>query len=338
MKIFSKEFEFKQLKLNFHSSLLGLALMPLIMFSQSAYSQNGVWPNKTIRFVVGFAPGGSTDLMARQIAQSLSQSLGQTVVVENKPGASANISVSEVSRSTPGGYTFLVAPTTIESANPFLIKSNVNPARDLTPLMGIGRTQMYLIARHDLPVKNIPELIALAKSQPGMLSYASSGPGTSLHFAGELFKQSAGVNIIHVPYKGSGPALQDLMAGQVDITFDSGVAFPLIRTSRVKLLGVASDKRSDFFPESSSYTDVGIKNAGLDIWFGLWAPNGVPEEINSRMIKEVTKALASPSIKQRLGELGAEPVALENVAFKKLLVDESTKLSELIKRNKISIE
>jgi tripartite-type tricarboxylate transporter receptor subunit TctC len=338
MKISPKEFHLKLFNIHFFSRLFTMVLMPLIMVSQPAYSQNAGWPNKTIRLVVGFAPGGSTDLLARQIAQALSQSLGQTVVVENKPGASANISVSEVSRSTPDGYTFLVAPTTVETANPFLIKSNINPSRDLTPLMGIGRTQMYLISRQDLPVKSIPELVALAKSQPGKLSYASSGAGTSLHFAGELFKQSAGVNIIHVPYKGSGPALQDLMAGQVDITFDSGVAFPLIRTSRVKLLGVASDKRSDFFPESSSYTDVGIKNAGLDIWFGLWAPNGVPDEINSRMTKEVTKALTSPSIKQRLGELGAEPVALENVAFRKLLADESAKLSELIKRNTISIE
>ena len=186
--------------------LAGLAAAPVA-------SQTPAWPARTVRLVVGFAPGGTTDVLARTLAQSLTESLGQTVIVDNKPGASGNIAAGEVVKAVPDGHTFLVAPTSVETANPSLFKSPLLPSRDLTPVAGIGRTQMYLIARPGLDVKDARQLVALAKAQPGKLSYASAGAGMPPHLAGELFKQSTGTFITHIPYRGAAPALQDVMAG-----------------------------------------------------------------------------------------------------------------------------
>lgn len=300
-----------------------------------AFSQPAAWPTKPVRLVVGFAPGGGTDVMARAVAQSLSESLGQTFIVDNKPGVSGTLSANEVSRAAPDGYTFLVAPTSVETVNPFIFKSTLVPSRDLTPVMGIGRMQMYLVARPTLEVKDAKQLIALVKSQPGKMNYASSGPGTPPHLAGELFKQSTGTFITHVPYRGSAPALQDVMASQADFVFDPGIAFPHIKAGKVKLLAVASDRKSPFFPDAPTYTDLGIKNASLDIWFGVWAPNKVPPEITERLSRELTKALAAPALKERFNSLGAEPTPLEAAPFRKLLADEGSTLSALIKDRKI---
>lgn len=314
------------------------AAAALVTAALPVAAQTTAWPTKSVRLVVGFAPGGGTDVMARALAHSLTETLGQAVIVENKPGASGNLSASEVTRAAPDGYTFLVAPTSVETANPYLFKSTVLPSRDLTPVMAIGRMQMYVVARPTLPVKDVKELVALAKAQPGKLNYASSGPATPPHLAGELFKQSTGTFITHIPYRGSSPALQDVMGGQADFVFDPGIAFPHIKSGKVKLLGVASDRKSPFFPDAPTYADLGIKNASMDIWFGVWAPNKVPAEIVERLSREITKALATPAIKQRFNNLGAEPAPLETVAFKKLLADEGKTLSALIKDRKISVD
>ncbi|HMW22469.1 MAG TPA: tripartite tricarboxylate transporter substrate binding protein [Burkholderiaceae bacterium] len=301
-------------------------------------AQAPAWPAKAVRIVVGFAPGGTTDVMARTLAQALTEALGQTVIVDNKPGASGNLAAGEVIKAAADGYTILVAPTSVETANPSLFKSNILPSRDLAPVMGIGRTQMYLIARPTLDVKDGKQLVALAKAQPGKLSFASSGTGTPPHLAGELFKQSTGSFITHIPYRGAAPALQDVMASQADIAFDPGIAFPHIKAGRVKLLAVASDKKSPYFPDVPTYADLGIKNASLDIWFGVWAPLNVPAEITARLSRELSKALAAPALKQRFADLGAEPAPLDTPAFKKLLVDEGKQLSTLIKERKIVVE
>jgi tripartite-type tricarboxylate transporter receptor subunit TctC len=298
----------------------------------------GAWPSKQVRIVVGFAPGGTTDVMARVLAQGLTEALGQTVIVDNKPGASGNIAAGDVVKATPDGYTVMVAPTSVETANPSLFKSSLLPSRDLTPVMAIGRTQMYLITRPGLEVKDAKQLVAMAKANPGKLSYASAGTGTPPQLAGELFKQSTGTFITHVPYRGAAPALQDVMASQADMAFDPGIAFPHIKSGKVKLLAVASDKKSPFFPDVPTYADLGIKDAGLDIWFGIWVPNNTPPEVIARLTREVNKVLAAPATKQRFGDLGAEPVALETADFKKLLEGEGKTLSALIRDRKIIVE
>ena len=306
--------------------------------SLPAASQPAAWPNKPVRLVVGFAPGGGTDVMARALAQSLTESTGQSFIVDNKPGASGNLAVSEVVRATPDGYTLLVAPTSVETANPYLFKSNVNPSRDLAAVMGIGRMQMYVVARPTLEVKDVKGLAALARAQPGKLNYASSGTATPPHLAGELFKQSTGTFVTHVPYRGSAPALQDVMAGQADFVFDPGIAFPHIKAGKVKLLGVASERKSPFFPDAPTYADLGIKNASLDIWFGIWTPNHLPAEVTERLSRELTKALAAPALKERFNSLGAEPAPVDTPAFRKLLADEGKTLSTLIKDRNIVLE
>jgi tripartite-type tricarboxylate transporter receptor subunit TctC len=310
----------------------------LATWALPAAAQSSAWPNKPVRFVVGFAPGGGTDVMARTIAQSLTESLGQTFVVDNKPGASGNVAAADVVKAAPDGYTFIVAPTSMETANPTLFKTTMQPSRDLSPVMGIGRMQMYIVARPSLDVKDVKQLITMAKASPSKMNFASSGPGTPPHLAGELFNQSTGTEINHIPYKGSAPALQDVMGNQADFVFDPGVAFPHIRAGKVKLLAVASDRKSPFFPDTPTYADLGIKDASLDIWFGVWAPNNVPAEVTARLSREITKALASPALKEKFNSLGADPAPLETSAFKKLLADEGKTLSTLIKDRKITLE
>ena len=319
-------------------TFIGAAASLCLLAASGAAVAQATWPTKTVRIVVGFAPGGTTDVMARVIAQGLTEALGQPVIVENKPGASGNIAAGEVIKAAPDGYTLLVAPTSVETANPSLFKSNILPSRDLTPVMSIGRTQMYLVTRPGLEVKDTKALIALAKAEPGKLSYASAGTGTPPQLAGELFKQSTGTFITHVPYRGAAPALQDVMASQADMVFDPGIAFPHIKAGKVKLLAVASDKKSPFFPDVPTYADLGIKEASLDIWFGLWVPNNTPAEVSARLTRELNKILATAAVKQRFGDLGAEPVVLDTAEFKKLLAQEGKTLSALIKDRKIIVE
>jgi tripartite-type tricarboxylate transporter receptor subunit TctC len=319
-------------------SVMALAAVMLAGAAFPAASQPAPWPSRPIRLVVGFAPGGGTDVMARAIGQLLTEALGKSVIVDNKPGASGNMAVGEVVRAAPDGYTFLIAPTSVETANPFLFKSNLLPSRDLAPVMAIGRAQMYLVARPTLEAKDVKQFIASAKAQPGKLTIASSGTGTAPHLAAELFNQSNGTSITHVPYKGSAPALQDVMAGQADVVFDPGIGFPHIKSGKVKLLAVASERKSSFFPDAPTYAELGIRNASLDIWFGVWAPNKVPADITERFSAALKKVLASPTLRQRFGQLGAEPMAMDQTAFRELLADESKRLSTLIKDRKIVVE
>jgi len=296
------------------------------------------WPSRPVRMVVGFAPGGGTDVLARALAHALAQSLGQPFVVANTPGASGNLSVAEVARAAPDGYAFLVAPTSVETVNPSLFRSPVVPARDLTPVMGIARMQMYLVARPTLAANDINQLLALARARPGGLTFASAGAGTPPHLAGELLMQSTGTQFTHVPYRGSAPALQDVMAGHADFVFDPGLAFPHIRAGAVKLLGVASERKSPFFPNAPTYADLGIRNASLDIWFGVWAPRGAPAAITERLARELTRALTLADVRERFNALGAEPAALDAPTFRRLLTDETATLSALIRNRRIVAE
>ncbi|RYF35389.1 MAG: tripartite tricarboxylate transporter substrate binding protein [Comamonadaceae bacterium] len=303
-----------------------------------AQAQPGDWPNKPIRVVVGFAPGGSTDVMARIVSQSLSESLGQTVVIDNKPGASGNIAASEVIRAPGDGYTFLIAPTSVETANPSLFKSTILPSRDLMPVATVGRTQMYLVGKPQLAVNDAAGLVALARAQPGKLSYASAGTGTPPHLACELLKLASGTSMTHIPYKGAAPALQDVMSGQADFVCDPGIAFPHIKAGKVKLLGVVSATRSPFFPDVKTVGEQGLKGADLDIWFGMWAPQKTPPELVARMSRELAKALAQPALKARYADLGAEPMSMDTAKFRRLLDDEGKLLSTVILEQKIAIE
>jgi tripartite-type tricarboxylate transporter receptor subunit TctC len=267
-----------------------LAALAFVGLGSAISSQAQAWPSKPIRIVVGFAPGGTTDVMARLMAQQLSESLGQSVVIDNKPGASGNIAAAEVARAAPDGHTLFISPTSVETANPSLFKSSpVLPSRDLTPVAGIGKTQMYLVAKPQTTAKDVRELVAQAKAQPGKLSYASAGAGTPPHLACEL-------------------------------------------------LAIVSEKRSPFFPDVPTVAEQGFRGNYMDIWFGMWTPNGTPAEIVSRLSRELAKALAQPAVKSRYADLGAENVALDTGEFRNLLTSEGRLLSGLIRDQKITVE
>ncbi len=318
--------------------IIAAAVLGLAATSIHTLASAQAWPSKPIRIVIGFAPGGTTDVMARVMAQSLTEALGQTVVVDNKPGASGNIGAGEVVRAAADGYTFLIAPTSFETANPYLFKQTLNPAKDLTPVAGVGRSQMYLIVKPQTVQKDAKEFIAFAKANPDKLSYASAGAGTPPHLAAELFKSVTGITATHIPYKGAAPALQDVMAGQADYVFDPGIAFPHVRAGKVRMLAVAGAKRSSFFPDVPTLSELGFKGSELDIWFGMWAPNGMPADITARMNREIAKVLQQANTKQRYEAAGAEPVGLDNAEFKSLLASEAKQLSTLIQSAKISVE
>lgn len=319
-------------------ALLTLAAAATLGATGTAMAQQQ-WPTaKPLKIVVGFAPGGTTDVMARVIAQSLSESLGQSVVVDNKPGASGNVAAAEVIRAPADGYTLLIAPTSVETANPSLFKQTILPSRDLTPVAGVGRSQMYLVVKPQSTAKDARDLVAMIKADPAKVSYASAGAGTPPHLAGELFNQVIAANVAHIPYRGAAPALQDVMANQVDYVFDPGIAFPHVRSGKVRMLAVAGNNRSSFFPDVPTLAELGFKGAELDIWFGLWAPNGTPADVVARLNKDIAKALALPATKTRYEALGGEPVGLDTSDFKKLLAEEGRVLSTLIKDRKIVLE
>ena len=306
--------------------------------SAPLFAQDPGWPTRAIRFVVGFPPGGTTDIMARVVAAPLHQALGQPVVVENRPGASGNVAASEVIRAAPDGYTFMVAPISVQTANPWLFKPALNPAHDLKPVTTLGHAQLYLFAKRDLDVRSATDLVAMAKANPGKLTYGSGGPGTQMHLVGELLKQQAGIDVVHIPYRGAAPALQDLMAGQIDYYFDPASGFGHLKEGRAKLLAVTGTKRSPFFPETPTLDELGIRGVELGNWFGVFAPARTPPAILARMSGELLKALAQPDVKQRFADLGAETVALDSAEFQKTLDAESKLLSALIRNRNIVIE
>jgi tripartite-type tricarboxylate transporter receptor subunit TctC len=296
------------------------------------------WPAKPIRLVIGFAAGGPTDVMTRVLGTYLGDTLRQPIVVENKPGASGNIGTADVVRSAPDGYSFLVAPTSMQSANPFLFKANFDPQRDLTPVSSFARTDLLLISRPNLGAASPADLVRMARDKPGRLSYASAGAGTPPHLLGELLNREARIDVTHVPYRGVAPALQDVITGQCDFMFDPGASFEYIKSGKVKLLGVASQKRSAFFPDAPTLIESGLGGVSLDITFGVWGPRGLPQTIVAQFNTALAKALAQPTVRERLAGLGAETMRPDPVSFAKFLSTETALLRGLIKDRNIKVD
>lgn len=296
------------------------------------------WPNKPIRLVVGFPAGGSTDVMARVVGAYMGKSLGQPVVVDNRPGASGNIAASETIKAAPDGYTFMVAPISVQTANPFLFKPALNVERDLRPVASLGYAQLYLVSKKDLDVQTAPDLVAMAKAEPGKLSYGSGGAGTQMHLVGELFKQQAQIDVVHVPYKGAAPALQDVLAGQIDYYFDPASGIPHIREGRARLLAVTGTKRSPFFPQTPTLTELGVPGVELGNWFGVFAPAGTPDEIVARVEQEIAAAMQQSDVQQRFADLGTEPVVQDQARFAQTIRDETQILSALIKERNLVLD
>lgn len=318
--------------------LLRAAAAALGLYAAGAALAQSPWPAKPIRFVVGFPAGGSTDVMARVVGAAVGKALGQPVVVDNRPGASGNIAAGETIKSAPDGHTFMVAPISVQTANPFLFRPALQPERDLRPVASLGHAQLYLVARKDLPARTATQLVAMAQAAPGKLSYGSGGAGTQMHLVGELFKQQAHVDVVHVPYKGAAPALQDVLAGQIDYYFDPASGISHIREGRARLLAVTGARRSPFFPDAPTLTELGIKGVELGNWFGIFAPAATPAEITARLEKEIAKAMLLPDVRQRFADLGTEPIVQDAETFRKTIAVETRVLSALIKERNLVVD
>ncbi len=314
-----------------------LALCAAAPFGGSVFAQ-GAWPNKPVRGVVGFAAGGGVDLMARTLGIPLADLLGQQLVVDNKPGAVGNIAAADVIRSAPDGYSVLFAATFTQTVNPSVMKGSPNVARDLIPVAIIGRYKYHLVVRADLPVNSLTELVALAKAQPGKLTYASAGPGSQPHLLGELFQKQAGIQMLQVPYKGSGPALQAVLAKEADMVFDPGISFQHVDAGKLKMLAITSDKRPPKYPQVPTFTEAGIPGMEADAWIGVWVPTGTPPDVVAKLDKALATAIARPDIQKRFDDMSAEAIHQETAKFRTLLAAEEKMMASLIRERNITIE
>ena len=297
------------------------------------------YPSKTVRIVVPFAPGGSTDIFARLVGEKLSQSLGQPVIIENRAGASGNIGADAVAKSPPDGYTLLMATTGVMAINNALFKNMpYDAARDFEPVVFIASITNVLSVPNDLPAKNVAELVALAKKEPGKLSFASSGAGSSTHLSAELFKSMAGVDVVHIPFKGSGQALIDVVAGRVSMIFDNmPSALPHIKAGKLRALGVTGSKRSGALPEVPTIAEAGVAGYESLSWSGFAAPAGTPRDIVQRLNRETGTILATADMKQKLADQGADAVGGAPEAFAAHIRGEREKWGKLVRERNIVV-
>lgn len=274
--------------------------------SLGAHAQG--YPSQTVRIIVGFPPGGTTDVIGRLVAQELSGSFGRAVVVENRPGASGTIGTGVVAKSAPDGHTLILVPSTHGTA-PSLYASLPYEERDLVAAALIGTTPYVLVVHPSMPVTNMAQLIAYLKQNPGKVEYASSSPGTAQHLAGELVQRMAGVNIVHVPYKGSGALIPDLLSGRVPMMFENiAIMTPHIKKGSLRAIAISSAKRTPLLPDLPTVSETGLSGFEVLGWFALLAPAKTPPEIIRRLNSDVNAAIARPAIILRFAELGAEPL------------------------------
>jgi tripartite-type tricarboxylate transporter receptor subunit TctC len=289
------------------------------------------YPNRPVRFVVGFTPGGGVDINARLLAAKMSEQLGQQVVVENKPGAGTNIANEYVAKSPADGYTLLFNSAAF-AVNLALYGNPPYALRDFAPVSVFSESVNLLVVSASLPARTLQDLVAMARERPGSLNYSSAGAGTTQHMAAELFKLRSGTQIVHVPYKGSAPALTALIAGEVQLSFSNTVAInQYVRAGRLRALAVAGARRTDLMPEVPTMKEAGVEGVEVPLWFGLLAPAATPRDVVQLLAANVAKAARSPEIRQRLVDQGADPVGNTPEEFARQLRDEVARWVEVVK-------
>ncbi|MFL6623439.1 MAG: Bug family tripartite tricarboxylate transporter substrate binding protein [Sulfurifustis sp.] len=309
----------------------GLVVAVLACVGAAAYADD--YPSKPIKLIVPFPAGGTTDILARVIGQELTKAWGQQVIVENRPGAGGNIGADVVAKSTPDGYTLLMGTVGTHGINVSLYKKMPYDAvKDFAPITLVAAVPNLLVVHPSVPVKSVKELIDYAKANPGKLSFASSGNGTSIHLSGELFKSMTGVEMTHVPYKGSAPAITDLLGGQVNLMFDNMPSIlPHVKNGKLRALAVTSAKRSPAIPDAPTIAESGVPGYEASSWFGVLAPGGTPKPIVTKLNKEIVRILHSPEIKERLSGQGAEPVGNTPEQFAAHIKAEIDKWAKVVK-------
>jgi tripartite-type tricarboxylate transporter receptor subunit TctC len=315
------------------STALRLAAAAVLAVA-AATAQAQSWPNKPIRWVVGFAPGGGTDIVARALAPKVGEILGQTVIIENRAGAAGVIGADAVAKSPNDGYTWLIGHVNSNAIAPYVLaKVPFDPLNDFTAVTYIGYVPNILVVHPSVPAKSVEELIDLAKKEPGKLTYASSGIGSTQHLAGALFNKLAGTTMVHVPYKGSGQAIVDLVAGQVNMNFDTmPPVLEHIKGGKIRALAISTPKRLSQLPELPTFEEKGIKGFDVTNWYSMMGPKGLPADMVARMDDAVKKAMAEPAIRATLEAQGIQFGGANSPAeFDKFLRAENAKYARLVK-------
>lgn len=317
----------------------GLLVAGAVRFPAAAWAQPGGWPSKPIRLIVNFPTGSSPDVLARAVSLPLQQALGQPVVVENRAGASGMIGADMVAKAPADGYTLLMTAGSTITTNPFIYaKIPYDTAKDLVPVAAVARIVLFLVVKPGLPVKNVQEFLAYLKAHPGKLSYGSAGNGTGPHLASEMLKSQAGVLAVHAPYRGASPALQDLLAGQIDFYFDPGIALNHVRAGKLRMLAVAALRRSSAFPDVPTLDEAGLKGFDAGTTHGIYAPAGMPPEIVTRLNIEINRILSLPNVRSQITAIGAEPTPLTNAQFAAQMRDDSRRYAAIIKERNIQAD
>jgi len=314
-------------------SLCALAALPLFAGAQN-------YPSRPVRLVVPFPAGGTTDILARAIAQKLSEGLGQQFVVDNRPGAGGNIGADIVAKSPPDGYTLLMGTVGTQAINVSLYaKMPYDAAKDFAPVVLVAGVPNILVVNPSVPVHTVAELIKLAKEKPGAINFASSGNGTSIHLSGELFKVMTGVQMSHVPYKGSAPALTDLIGGQVQLMFDNlPSALPHVKAGKLRAVAVTSAKRAPALPDVPTIAESGVPGFEATSWFGILAPAGTPRDIVTKINAEANKALQSAEMKEKLLSQGAEAAGNSPEFFGDYIRSETVKWAKVVKESGAKVD
>ncbi|HEX7892220.1 MAG TPA: tripartite tricarboxylate transporter substrate binding protein [Ramlibacter sp.] len=311
------------------AAALALLALPLLATAQAAAP---AWPKKSVRVVVPYPAGGPNDLIARLLAQKLSDRLHQPFVIDNKPGATGMTGTDTVAKSPADGYTLLVSASVHVIYPSLFQKVPFDPLKDFSPVSLIARAPLVLSVNPELNVKSVQELIALARSKPGQLQYASSGNGSATHLSAEAFKTQAGINLQHIAYKGSSPAMNDVIAGHVQLIFDSvGSTIPYIKAGKLRPLAVTSAKRSPAVPDLPTIAESGVPGYDISTWYGLWAPTGTPKEIVEQLSAEVHAILQLPDVREQLTSRGIDPVGSTAAEFRNYNASESTKWARIVK-------
>ena len=306
----------------------------------AAWAQAAAWPTKPVRLVVTFPPGGSSDAAARLVAPRLAERLGQSVVIENRPGAGGGVGLDFVAKSPADGYTIVLASAGGLTANQSLYKQlSYDPTKDFAPITLFGTSPFVLLAHPSLPANNVGEMLRIAKSQPGRLSYASGGNGTAMHLSGELLKSMGQARIVHIPYRGSGPALNAVLAGDTQLAIaDVTTVGGHLKSGRVKILGVLSKDRSPLVPELPTLNETGLKGFESSGWFAILAPAATPAPVVQRLNAEITAILRSPEIRERFAAAGLEPLPSTPEELGALMKTESQKWAKVIRESGATVD
>jgi len=322
------------------SSLLRFAILVFVGITFCGPAAPQQYPARPIRMIIGFPPGGGTDIVGRIVGQRLSEVLGQQILPDNRGGASGQIAAELTAKAPPDGYTVMMAHIAAISILPSLYpKMPYDAARDFAPITLVAIGPNFLVVHPSVPVKSVKELVAFAKARPGQLHYASPGAGTVQHLAGELFKLQAKVDMLHVPYKGSGQSIVDLVAGHVHLNFDSvPPVLPHVRSGRLRALAVTSEKRFSILPDIPTVTEGGVPGFDMSTWWGLVAPAAVSKDIVARLQAETVKVLREPAVKEKIAFAGADTVGNTAEEFAAFIRSERAKYARIVKEAKIKIE